>query len=266
MNYITEQLCFLRYLRNHKLSSGEVALWYALFASSNNGGRLGKEFSVSDSMLRIYSGLGQTRLAEARKNLEKLGLLTSSSYQPREIRTYRLTSMEQLMNPSADPQFFLPDSASESIDDTNPDSVCENMGESMSVSKSVTCINKNINTKQNIKQEEERVAHGPFENVMLTESQLKNLRRQFPNSEDVIRRMSLYLESTGKNYRNHYAALLKWAEEENAKKTPAQRRAEEDQALEDAIALAHVKKYQAEVAAKELTNRVDCDNIVLDTR
>ncbi len=263
MNYITEQLCFLRYLRNHKLSSGEIALWYALFASSNNNG-LGNEFTVSDSVLRIYSGLGQTRLAEARTSLIKHKLVACSPYQKRELRKYRLTCMEQLVNQSGEPQIFLFDSESVSNTDTNTETNSVNNSVSKSVSKSETYINKNINIKQ--KQDEKREAYGPFENVMLTEREMEQLHLYVTDANELIRRLSLYMESTGKQYRNHYATLLQWAEEDKAKKTAAQTEAEKTQALEDAIGLALIEKYRPEIASKPLTNTSNCDNIVSNTR
>ena len=264
MNYITEQLCFLRFIRCHKLSAGEIALWHALFGASNSQG-LGHDFSVSNKSLQGDCGLGETRFKEAKKGLVEAGLLICFPYTPGELRTYRLTSLEEIMNGHSDPKNFLPESESDQTSVQTSDQPSDRKGDQESDRKSDPhYINKNINIKQ--KQEEKREAFGPFENVMLTERELESLHSLLPNAEELICRMSRYLESSGRQYRNHYAALLTWAEEDKAKKMPAQTEAEETQALEDAIGRALVKKYKTEIASKQLTNTAKCDNIVSNTR
>lgn len=218
MNYINEQLCFLRYLRNHRLSSGEVALWYAFFAASNNRG-LGKEFSVSDHLLTIYSGLGQTRLAEARKLLIKRGLLACSPYRKREIRRYQLTSMEQLMEQSEESDIFLCEEEGVSNSETNSVSNCESNSETNSVTKSVsnsvTCIKEKEEQEQTQEQEkDEKKAYGTFENVLLSPSEYKTLFSLSSNMPEYINGLSLSLHTQGISSYDSYKSLLKKAKEE----------------------------------------------------
>ena len=109
MNYITEHLCFTRYIRTHKISTGEIALWYALFSASNSIG-LGKPFSVSDASLCNDCKLSKNGLIKAKQNLIEKGLLTSSEYKPGALKVYRLKSMEQLIK--SNDFLFLSDSES----------------------------------------------------------------------------------------------------------------------------------------------------------
>ena len=60
-------------------------------------------------------------------------------------------------------------------------------------------------------------AHGRFSNVFLTDSELLELRREFPQWQKTIERLSEYIASTGKTYQNHYATLCKWAREDAEK-------------------------------------------------
>ncbi len=268
MNYITEQLCFLRFIRCHKLSAGEIALWHALFGASNSQG-LGHDFSVSNKSLQGDCGLGDTRFKEAKKGLVEAGLLICIPYTRGELPTYRLNSLEEIMNEHSDPKNFLPESETDQTsvqtDDQTSDQDNDQKSDRMCDRKSDPhYINKN--NKQNQKQEEKREALGPFENVLLTERELEHLHSLLPNADELICRMSRYLESTGKQYRNHYAALLSWAEEDKAKLTPAQIEANETQALEDAIGRALVKKYKSEIASKQLTSKEKCDKLVSNTR
>lgn len=74
--------------------------------------------------------------------------------------------------------------------------------------------------KRMIKNERE-VTHAPlgrFKNVILTQSKLDELKTKYPNDyEAKIERLSRYLESTGKTYRNHFSTLLDWLEQDTVK-------------------------------------------------
>ncbi len=79
---------------------------------------------------------------------------------------------------------------------------------------------KNI---KNVKKEREdpptqKQTFGEFENVYLTEAELSNLNKRYPNDYlDKIEHLSAYLASSGKAYNNHYAVLLQWLAEDLAK-------------------------------------------------
>jgi hypothetical protein len=53
---------------------------------------------------------------------------------------------------------------------------------------------------------------GPFLNVFLSDEEKKKLTQKFNGrTEDKIEKLSLYLESTGKKYKSHYATILNWS-------------------------------------------------------
>lgn len=81
---------------------------------------------------------------------------------------------------------------------------------------------KNIkNGKNGKKREGALTAHGSFLNVFLSDSEYNDLRTRYPQHyEAKIERLSRYLESTGKTYRNHYSTLLDWLEEDTAQEQP----------------------------------------------
>lgn len=54
-------------------------------------------------------------------------------------------------------------------------------------------------------------AYGSFKNVFLTEDERKELERRFGGCAGLIERFSAYIASSGRQYANHYAALVKWA-------------------------------------------------------
>ncbi len=68
-----------------------------------------------------------------------------------------------------------------------------------------------------------RAVFGEFRNVLLSETELSELRTRYPRFyEAKIERLSRYLASTGKTYRNHFATLLDWLQEDTAKEEPVQ--------------------------------------------
>lgn len=59
---------------------------------------------------------------------------------------------------------------------------------------------------------------GIYDNVTLSQSDLAKLKEEFPNDyEQRIDRLSEYMESTGKQYKNHLATIRAWAKREDAK-------------------------------------------------
>lgn len=215
MNYITEILCFQNFNRNHALSAGQISLWHALFAASNRQG-LGQAFSVSDKMLQADSGLGESGMKKAREALCRKGLLRymKPSGKRGERGVYVLASMEQKMSRPAPAdrsqcsEFFLPNqkSVDKQMDKSDP----KEEGGGVGKQDAYLFINKTKQTKQ----EKKKRAYGPFHNVHLTEWEYERLKKKFPDADLRIRRMSLYLEGSGKKYKNCYAALLQWAEKE----------------------------------------------------
>lgn len=58
---------------------------------------------------------------------------------------------------------------------------------------------------------------GIYDNVTLSPSDLEKLKREFPDDyEERIDRLSEYMESSGKTYKNHLATIRNWARREAA--------------------------------------------------
>ena len=53
--------------------------------------------------------------------------------------------------------------------------------------------------------------YGEFENVLLTDGDYQKLQEEFGGeAQEYIERLSAYMESKGKRYKNHYATILNW--------------------------------------------------------
>ncbi len=71
-----------------------------------------------------------------------------------------------------------------------------------------------INTKLNNNEENKGTRHkyGAYRNVLLTDEELSRLKAEFPEDWlQRVERLSEYMASTGKHYRNHLATIRSWS-------------------------------------------------------
>ena len=67
--------------------------------------------------------------------------------------------------------------------------------------------------------------YGEYKNVMLTDEELDKLKADYPQDwQQRIDRLSEYIESSGKRYKNHYATIKAWARRDKAAPLPRQYR------------------------------------------
>ena len=92
-------------------------------------------------------------------------------------------------------------------------------------------IEKEIDIELEIKREGEikpgqttRAPFGRYKNVFLSEKELAELQTELPGKwEYYIDRLSGYIASSGKKYKNHAATIRRWAADDEAKKAPKQK-------------------------------------------
>ena len=92
-------------------------------------------------------------------------------------------------------------------------------------------INKDItsteetNTEMNKERENKRpVRHkyGQYRNVLLSDEEMEKLMKEYPNDyKKRIERLSEYMASTGRIYKNHLATIRSWAKRDEEKARPA---------------------------------------------
>lgn len=91
----------------------------------------------------------------------------------------------------------------------NPNLVNSNLGNEPQLSTKESSTNKPT-TKESKK--EPRHKFGEYKNVLLTDSDMKKLKEEFPTDwEERVERLSAYMASTGKTYKNHLATIRNWA-------------------------------------------------------
>lgn len=65
---------------------------------------------------------------------------------------------------------------------------------------------------------ETRHKYGVYNNVLLSDTDLEKLKAEFPDYLGRIERLSEYIASTGKSYKNHLATIRSWAKKDAQKK------------------------------------------------
>ena len=71
---------------------------------------------------------------------------------------------------------------------------------------------KDIDKKKNISKKPARHKYGDYSNVLLSDDDLAKLKAEFPADwENRIQRLSEYMASSGKSYKNHLATIRNWA-------------------------------------------------------
>ena len=64
----------------------------------------------------------------------------------------------------------------------------------------------------------QRHKYGAYSNVLLSDEEYEKLQEEFPHDyTDRIERLSEYIASTGKKYKNYLATIRSWARKDNDK-------------------------------------------------
>lgn len=78
------------------------------------------------------------------------------------------------------------------------------------------------------KKREPRHKYGEYENVLLSDTDLEKLKKEFPTEwEERIERLSYYMESKGVTYKNHLATIRNWARKDGQRSSKQPRRVQE---------------------------------------
>lgn len=78
--------------------------------------------------------------------------------------------------------------------------------------------NNNLNHNNLSGTTDERQTYGQYQNVLLTANDVKLLEADFPGIwKEYVKRLSTYMRSTGKRYRDHAATIRLWIQKDKAK-------------------------------------------------
>lgn len=150
------------------------------------------DWEFSENGLQAILKDGQTSVRSAIKELESAGFLSRTRERDESGRMGRCVWIV-----SDYPRL------------ENPNLVNSNLGNEPQLSTKESSTNKST-TKESKK--EPRHKYGEYENVLLTDSDVEKLKAEFPTDwEERVERLSAYMASTGKSYKNHLATIQNWA-------------------------------------------------------
>ena len=157
------------------------------------------DWEFSENGLQEILKDGQTSIRSAIKELEADGFLSRTRERDESGRMGRciwiVCDYPRFENPSMD---------TPSLDKSN-------LGYEPQLSTKEQSTNES-STKESSTKRESRHKFGEYKNVLLTDSDMKKLKEEFPTDwEERVERLSAYMASTGKTYKNHLATIRNWA-------------------------------------------------------
>ena len=81
-----------------------------------------------------------------------------------------------------------------------------------------------------------RHKYGEYNNVLLTDEQMAKLQAEFPDWQERIERLSSYMASHGKSYKDHLATIRNWAKKDQQPRQQYRRQTKADE-LQDAYSM-----------------------------
>ena len=197
MNYLKEILAFENWLEySSSINKSDIRLWYTLLHAANRFNW--EEFTISISTLIFKSKLSRSDIYRARNKLKQLGLIDFKERPKNQCTIYKFNSCVSLFGMKSGTPFATPPGTPF---DTNLGTINKT---------------KNINKKKNKEINKEKF--GEFENVQLSAEELAKLKPKLGDeAEAYIERLSGYMASTGKKYKDHYATILNWSRKDESR-------------------------------------------------
>ena len=165
-------------------------------------------------------GLSKKQQALAIKKLENAGLIyTKVTY----IQGTQKRSKHFFVVGTSNPESYqtslseIPESNQTEITESYQTSLSESAESNFLYNNNQTVINKHNNIKEKNKKEKPiKHKYGEYNNVLLSDAEFEKLKAEFPNDyQSRIERLSGYMQSTGKSYKDHLATIRNWARRDN---------------------------------------------------
>lgn len=173
--------------------------------------------------LELYKRIGLVYEADAACNFMRLpdvpdmvGYITQKALYKRKERARKGTPALKSGDSAGDTKG---DKQGDTSGDIAGDIVGDNVAQELRVKSKELIVNSLEIEKE---KKEPRHRYGEYENVLLSDRELDKLKQEFPDWEDRIERLSEYMASTGKTYKNHLATIRNWAKRDRERvRSPA---------------------------------------------
>ena len=199
MKYISQINSFYQLLPSNPLSSNAQCL-YLFLLNYNNKLCWTKEFTVANSIVMGYTELSISALQRARNMLVQKGYIYYKKGIGNNAGRYSIVEFEQQSEQQVEQQF------------------------EQQTDNKVNTLNRLDKTRLNKKEKNiKKEKYGQLENVALTVEEFEKLKAEYPDYEERIERLSLYIGSKGDKYKSHYATIKNWARKEGVTTKPKPR-------------------------------------------
>lgn len=177
--------------------------------------------------LELYKRIGLVYEADAACNFMRLpdvpdmvGYVTQEGVKKRRQRERRRTPALKEQDNKGD---IVGDNSGDKQGDTWGDNLGDTQGDNVPQELRVKSKELIVNSLEIEKEKKEpRHRYGEYKNVLLSDRELDKLKQEFPDWEDRIERLSEYMASTGKTYKNHLATIRNWAKRDRERvRSPA---------------------------------------------
>lgn len=245
MNYLKEIIAFENWLEyNSTINKSDIRLWYTLLHTANRFNW--EEFTMPISTLIFKSKLSKSDIYRARNKLKQLGLIDFKERSGSQCAIYKMKSCISLFGTQIGTQietqsgtpFETPSGALFTTPfDPNPGNINKLQTQLQSQTKDIPLttfegysareenaisdyISETANNKRSgcaKRAKKAKQSYGEFGNVQLSAEELGKLKTKLGGeAEAYIERLSGYMASTGKRYKDHYATILNWFRKDTA--------------------------------------------------
>lgn len=161
---------------------------------------------------------GVDSVNSALRELEEAGYLIRSQKRQENGRMGEIVYVIYEMPDGASPDAGDPDTGKPYTE--NPDTVKSDPENPPGINKDRTSKEESSTEINNKRESKRPVRHryGQYQNVLLTDEEMEKLMNEYPNDyQKRIERLSEYMASTGKIYKNHLATIRSWARRDDQK-------------------------------------------------
>lgn len=199
MQYLSEILGFYDSQLINPLTTGQIALWHGLMYI-NNKCNWSEWFTAANQTLELITGLNKSSIVRNRNVLKQNGLIDF------RVNGTRATSYKMLTRCIM--QRDVQRETQRVCNEKRNDDATRNATTMQPLNRQRLDKDKR---KEIIKEKPARHKYGQYQNVLLSDSDLEKLKTEFGDWSARIERLSEYMRSTGKSYKDHLATIRAWA-------------------------------------------------------
>lgn len=212
MNYFSEIRAFYDWLQFNSMPADAQALWHTLMYLNNkcaiksgNEWLWRDEFTVTNITLLSILKFSRQQLDRMRNTLIQAGRIEYKKRNGNQSGLYKIIPFDA-------------NYVTQPVTQTVTQPVTQ-AGQNCS-----TLNNNNYNNNFNSTEKKENIKrkkYGEYQNVLLSDDDLAKLKAEYPsNWQNWIERLSGYMASTGKSYKNHLATIRNWAKKDSGGSKP----------------------------------------------